>query len=168
MGWNYLCNPKLQRWHCWSLGMDKLFYPTLYNGCNYLSMLGLKSNHVSKRGHGTKLCTYFMCRTVVDTKMWKFHCNAISKTDGLSSGTGSTILHILQYSVWNPPKDINVKMSCLFRELLYIYPSFLFFIYGGHWKRNVSSIHAILVWQRIPLIYFHKNVTWCNVLNQYA
>ena len=24
--------------------------PTLYNGCNYLSMLGLKLNHVSKRG----------------------------------------------------------------------------------------------------------------------
>ena len=31
--------------------MDKLFHPTLYNGCNYLSMLGLKVNHVSKRGH---------------------------------------------------------------------------------------------------------------------
>ena len=30
--------------------MDKLFHPTLYNGCNYLSMLGLKLNHVSKRG----------------------------------------------------------------------------------------------------------------------
>ena len=26
-------------------------HPTLYNGCNYLSMLGLKLNHVSKRGH---------------------------------------------------------------------------------------------------------------------
>ena len=25
-------------------------HPTLYNGCNYLSMLGLKLNHVSKRG----------------------------------------------------------------------------------------------------------------------
>ena len=23
----------------------------VYNGCNYLSMLGLKLNHVSKRGH---------------------------------------------------------------------------------------------------------------------
>ena len=27
---------------CWSLGMDKLFHPTLYKGCNYLSMLALK------------------------------------------------------------------------------------------------------------------------------
>ena len=26
------------------------FHPTLYNGCNYLSMQGLKLNHVSRRG----------------------------------------------------------------------------------------------------------------------
>ena len=25
--------------------------PTIYNGCDYLSMLGLKLNHASKRGH---------------------------------------------------------------------------------------------------------------------
>ena len=31
-------------------GMDKQFHPTLYNGCNYLSNLGLKLIHVSKRG----------------------------------------------------------------------------------------------------------------------
>ena len=51
MGWNYLSIPKLQRCNRWSLGMDKLFHPILYNGYNYLSMLGLKLNHVSKRGH---------------------------------------------------------------------------------------------------------------------
>ena len=51
MGWNYLSIPKLQRLHRWSLGMDKLFHPTHYNGCNYLSMLGLKLIHVSKRGY---------------------------------------------------------------------------------------------------------------------
>ena len=50
MGWNYLSIPKLQRCNRWSLGMDKQFHPTFYNGCNYLSMLGLKLNHVSKRG----------------------------------------------------------------------------------------------------------------------
>ena len=31
-------------------GMDKQFHPTLYNGCNYLSMLGIKLNHASERG----------------------------------------------------------------------------------------------------------------------
>ena len=34
VGWNYLSIPK----HCWSLGMDKWFHPTLYNGCNFLKM----------------------------------------------------------------------------------------------------------------------------------
>ena len=28
----------------------KVIHPTVYNGCNYLSMMGLKLNHVSKRG----------------------------------------------------------------------------------------------------------------------
>ena len=51
MGWNYLSIPKLQRCNRWSLGMDKLFHPTLYMACDYVSMLGLKLNHVSKRGY---------------------------------------------------------------------------------------------------------------------
>ena len=50
MGWIYLSIPKLQRLHPWSLGMEKWFHPTLYNGCNYLSVLGLKLYHVRKRG----------------------------------------------------------------------------------------------------------------------
>ena len=36
--------------HRWSSGMDKLFHPTIYNGSNYISILGLKLNHVCKRG----------------------------------------------------------------------------------------------------------------------
>ena len=34
-----------------TLGMDESFHPTFHNGCNHLSMLGLKLNHVSKKGH---------------------------------------------------------------------------------------------------------------------
>ena len=48
---NHLSIPKLQRLHHWSLGMDKWFHPILYWTCDYLSMLGLKLNHVSKRGY---------------------------------------------------------------------------------------------------------------------
>ena len=51
MGWNYLSIPKLQRCNRWSLGMDEQFHSTLYWACNKLSMLGLKLNHVSKRGY---------------------------------------------------------------------------------------------------------------------
>ena len=41
--------PKFQWLHHQNLGMDKKFHPILYNGCNYISMLGLKLIHVSKR-----------------------------------------------------------------------------------------------------------------------
>ena len=51
MGCNYLSIPKLQRLHRWRLGMDKRFHPTHYNGYIYLSMLGFKLIHVSKRGY---------------------------------------------------------------------------------------------------------------------
>ena len=51
MGWNNLSIPKPQRCNCCSLEMNKLFHPTLYQAWTYLSMLGLKLKHVSKRGH---------------------------------------------------------------------------------------------------------------------
>ena len=49
VGWNYLSIPKLERYNHWSLGMDMYLHPTLYWACDYLSMLELKLNHVSKR-----------------------------------------------------------------------------------------------------------------------
>ena len=51
MGWNYLSIPKHHRCSRSSLGMDNLFHPTLFGTCDYLSMLGLKLIHVSKKGH---------------------------------------------------------------------------------------------------------------------
>ena len=45
----------------WSLGMDKYFHPTLYNGWNYLSMPGFKLNHVSKNGHLLELKSINVC-----------------------------------------------------------------------------------------------------------
>ena len=47
--WDKITFPKLQRLYCWSLGTDTLFRPTLDWTCDYLSMLRLKSNLVSKR-----------------------------------------------------------------------------------------------------------------------
>ena len=44
-----LIHSKLQRLHHWSFGMGMWSHPILYNGCNYLTMLGLKLIHVSKR-----------------------------------------------------------------------------------------------------------------------
>ena len=42
--------PKLQRLNRWRLRIDKLFNPTIYNGCDYLSLLELKLNHVIEKG----------------------------------------------------------------------------------------------------------------------
>ena len=42
--------PSFQRFHRWSLEMAKLFRPTLYWACDYLSMQELKIIHVSKIG----------------------------------------------------------------------------------------------------------------------
>ena len=58
MGWNNLLIPKLQWLDGLIVGMDKKFNPTLYNGCNYVSMLWLKLNRVSKSlpsSHNDKL-----------------------------------------------------------------------------------------------------------------
>ena len=46
---NNLSISKFQRCSRCSLGLHKYFYPTFYNGCNYLSMLGLKLISVGKR-----------------------------------------------------------------------------------------------------------------------
>ena len=43
-------------------GNGSIIYFTLYNGCNYLSMLGLKLNHFSKR-HPRNVSSYTFCLT---------------------------------------------------------------------------------------------------------
>ena len=48
VGWSYIFIPKPQRCNRWSLGMDKWFHPKLYWVCDYLSTLGLQSNHLKK------------------------------------------------------------------------------------------------------------------------
>ena len=67
--WNYLFIPQLQRRNHWGLGMDKLYHPAPYDGCNYLSMLRLKLNHINERGLGTfdtlQTINYVHCSRVV-------------------------------------------------------------------------------------------------------
>ena len=50
VGWNHLFITKLHWCNRWNLVMEKLFHLTLYNGCNYLSMLEVKLMPVGKRG----------------------------------------------------------------------------------------------------------------------
>ena len=78
--WNYLPIPKLQRLHRWSLGIDKHFHPTLYHGCNYLSMLGFKLNHTSKSGPRS---VYLLrrVRPYISSKMSHVDCSVKGNSD---------------------------------------------------------------------------------------
>ena len=74
----------------WSLGMDRSFQLTHYNGCNYLSMLDLKLYHVSKivcndEGKSTQMKQFIhsQCHFVMILYFWilqKSHrcCEAIT------------------------------------------------------------------------------------------
>ena len=57
MWWNYSSILEPPRYNRGKLGMDRYFHPTRYNECNYLSMLGLKLNPVSKMGSSCCLTT---------------------------------------------------------------------------------------------------------------
>ena len=74
--------------HRWSLRMDMSFHPTPYSGYNYLSMPGLKLNHVSKKGPEPPiihiLCTSLLVSRIktsylskgnndADVSPWHFH-----------------------------------------------------------------------------------------------
>ena len=66
--------------HRWGLGMEKLYHPTLYNGCNYLSMLGLKLIYVSEKApDGSSLLSDAivespMCDQIVRMHNFCFKC----------------------------------------------------------------------------------------------
>ena len=73
MGWNYLSIAKLQRLHRWSLGMDKWFHPTLYNECNYLSMLGLKQWPLGDIPSFLLLTTYLQNLVSISVTLHEWH-----------------------------------------------------------------------------------------------
>ena len=81
MAWNYMyfSIPKLEKLHCSSLGMDMLFHPRLYNGCNYISTLGLKSIHVNEGVPGSHCWGYYLSHSCQDTAIWEFltHCGLV-------------------------------------------------------------------------------------------
>ena len=73
MRWTYLSIPKLQRWHRWSLGMNKWLHPTLFWVCNYLSILGLKLISICKRCHCSRLFECKMPRRFADSHFETLH-----------------------------------------------------------------------------------------------
>ena len=81
----------------------KEFHPTIYNGCNYLSILGLKSIHVSKRGH------------------WRLQWHNLKKWPTLCKGNISTVHHYWYGETANISKPSQLGIHCNQRGVHFTY-----------------------------------------------
>ena len=123
---NNLSILKLQRLHRWSLGMGKYFHPTHHNGCNYLSILGIKLNRVRKRGHslaGPIRTRSFMSNQIINV---------------LNSSRNNEEEHII--SSWYVRCWIHVLSACIWTTRLWLFCKQTHSVHG-EMSANASSIH---------------------------
>ena len=117
MEWNYLYIPKLQRLHRWILGMDKQFHPTHYRTCDYLSMLGLKLNHVSKRG--LWCVSLFMYSDLLKLKViapWGLGTLGLIWWTNWAACRGHNFILVFKYSLYNllfPYASYHLQCRCV-------------------------------------------------------
>ena len=83
-------------------GNGEHFYPTLYNGYNYLSMPGLTLSHVSKRAFSENLSD--LSNSIVDKwqEIWKYCYVALTKF----GKTKGRLFEVKRYTdwIWNANK----------------------------------------------------------------
>ena len=96
MGWNYLSIPKCQRLHRWRLGMDKWFHN--FHVCNYLSMLGLTVNHVTKLRPGKQSKTH-ISRDILFTSRSLIQCFRLCLLLHMTKSISCTVI------LWFTPCD---------------------------------------------------------------
>ena len=72
MGWNSHTVWWYRCLHCWSLGMDRQFHPTLCWACDFISMLRLKLIHVSKRGLADLKSSHFGSHALYSSRFMLF------------------------------------------------------------------------------------------------
>ena len=112
--------------------MDKSFHPTHYNGYNYISLLGLKLNHVSERGHWW----YVRCRihTIIRVIiMLTLSCLTVDKWNNFSNrlflmkliNSNPQTLHvswnrISHYDLLLPDKQHRCPNPCFCISMTYI------------------------------------------------
>ena len=83
---NVMCGMKsfIHSQTLWSLRMDKIFHPALYQACDYLSLLGLKLNHVNEMDRRFSLSIYIyiyfwsICGTISHHSKWPHKSQEIS------------------------------------------------------------------------------------------
>ena len=148
--------------HHWILGMDKLFHPTVYNECNYLSMLGLKLNHVSKRGpwcpfglnsclstrrfleHGPKVCIYSQLILINLTKKTIANCYRLVQTRVRNAH--------LQNKKWDATKRGKKSIKLLLSTTSL---NANLSIFRRKWNAYFSDIH-----NHIKLLVLQRNATF--------
>ena len=117
--------------------MDKLFHPTLYNWCDYLSLLGLKLMHVSKMGSWTKMVN-IMLKTYSNAFSWKVNsvfcmtkiCSYWHSWQYANNGSGNGLLSNRRQAItcasddtmyWHASPNHNALIGSSFRVNPYRY-----------------------------------------------
>ena len=150
MGWNNFSIPKLQRCNRWSLGMDTLFHPTLYDGCNYLSMLGLKLIYVSERG--PRYC---------ECKVWfLFYLNTLRlRQNGRHFADDNFKCIFLNENVWIP---IKISLKFVPQGPINIIPALVLIM---AWRRPGDKPLSGPMMVRLPTHICVTRPQWVNSLS---
>ena len=127
-GMNWLIQSKIKRLHCWRLGIDRYFRHTLYNGCNYLCVVGLKWNHGSKR---------VPIWTVNDTTDWEYlrHHHNVNGHKNLVWLFNGQQQHLYRYSDWWKDLDLNYNYIILHSDTFLTHTNLTLVFPWGYKKR---------------------------------
>ena len=92
--WDEIIHPftNFNSFNCWCLGMDKYFHLTIHWTCNYLTNLGLKLIHVSKRGPWCPfdmLCMWHHC--CYSLRSESMGCGNHGPVVGINAAIGTTL-----------------------------------------------------------------------------
>ena len=142
---------KLQQLHHWSLETDKKFHLLSCNGCNYLSMLGLKLNHVSKR---VPWCVIF-CHLPIPAShplpvtLW-WPC-------GIASSWAK--LQIISHTV--------CKMFCQGWSLDYHFGEIVMNVIVSWWYHDMEVFSTLLYFVRESIRVLSQRGHWCRALRFY-
>ena len=130
MGWNYLSIPEL----LW------LHRPTLYNGCNYLSMQGFKLIHFSKRGLRCLQCvlTKYICYKVVSKhSIWYHYISREFIGEKMSD------------------KSLTFVIGVCFTIIMFFFNSLWPIDAMCHLRSWLTPVHVMAWW--------HEAITWTNL-----
>ena len=122
--------------------MDNKFHPTFHNGCNYLSIMELKFNHVSKRGSWplsmimlfSVLVAYIMHHCIKFRLRYKEECaSRHGKRYWYNDVQQSTVKPLIQ-AVPNPQTQMFLVSSCSC-----LHPIDLSHVLSREWRCSWSS-----------------------------